>query len=137
MLQFTKEVDYGIQFIVALSNIKENELLSLRNFSKDTKISFLFLQRIAKKLREAGLVDSTKGACGGYKLATDFKNITVKQIVEALEGEYAVANCLKKDCSCKCDHADTCCSKKVFKAVNDKLKKYLKDLKLSEVIGKK
>lgn len=137
MLQFTKEVDYGIQFIVALSNVKENELLSLRNFSKDTKISFLFLQRIAKKLREAGIVESTKGACGGYKLATSFKNITVKQIVEALEGEYAVANCLKKDCGCTCDHADNCSSKKVFQAVNDKLKKYLKDLKLFEIIGKK
>ena len=135
MLQFTKEVDYGIQFIFALSSLKKEELLSLRNFSKDTKISFLFLQRIAKKLREAGLVESTKGACGGYRLAIDYKNITVKEIVEALEGEYAVANCLKSNCGCKCDHADTCCSKKVFKAVNDKLKKYLKELKLSDIIN--
>jgi Rrf2 family protein len=132
MLQFTKEVDYGIQFIVALSSLKKEQLLSLRNFSKDTKISFLFLQRIAKKLREAEIVESTKGACGGYRLAKKYDDITVKQIVEALEGEYAVANCLKKGCRCK--REGECKSQKVFRAVNDKLVKFLKDLKLSDVL---
>jgi len=132
MLQFTKEVDYGIQFVFALASLKEDELLSLRNFSKDTEISFLFLQRIAKKLREAGIVKSTKGACGGYRLAQKYDDITVKQIVEALEGEYAVANCLKKGCHCK--REGLCKSQKVFKAVNDKLVKFLKDLKLKDVI---
>ncbi|MFZ2189739.1 MAG: Rrf2 family transcriptional regulator [Candidatus Magasanikiibacteriota bacterium] len=132
MLQFTKEVDYGIQLISALTKLKGDDLLSLRNFSKDAKISFLFLQRIAKKLREAKIVKSTKGAQGGYQLDKEFKNLTIKNIVEALEGEYAVTNCLKKGCHCpkegKCD------SQKVFKAVNERLVKYLSELRLSEVI---
>lgn len=132
MLQFTKEVDYGIQLISALAKLKKGELLSLRKFADETTISFLFLQRIAKKLREIGLIISVKGAQGGYKLNKDFKKITVKEIVESLEGECAVANCLKKDFCC--GKGDSCCSKKVFKAVNDKIIKYLAELKLSEVV---
>ena len=131
MLQFTKEIDYSIQFISALKKLKEKELLSLHNFSKQEKISFLFLQRIVKKLREAGLVESTKGACGGYKLAIDYKDINVKQIIEALEGEYAVIDCLKENCQCK--KTGKCFSQKVFKKINNQLIKYLKDLKLKDV----
>lgn len=132
MLQFTKEVDYSIRLLIALSKFKKEKFLSLHNFSQDSKISFLFLQRIAKKLREAGLIKSIKGAQGGYQLSVDFKKITVKNLVEALEGEYAVVNCLKKGCECS-NHA--CCdSQKVFMEINKKFVSYLKNLKLSQVI---
>ena len=134
MLQFTKEVDYGIQLIVALAKLDKGQLLSLHKFTDEAQISFLFLQRIAKKLRMAGLIMSVKGAQGGYKLNKDFKKINVKEIVEALEGECAVANCLKTGCGCGCNHAETCCSKKVFKAINDKLMKFMGEMKVSETI---
>ena len=133
MLQFTKEVDYGIRLISTLAKEKKG-LLSLREFAQKSQISFLFLQRIAKKLREAGLVKSGKGAHGGYQLAMEFKKITLKQVVEALEGEYAVVNCLKSNCACP--QAGCCESQKVFRAVNVKLIKYLGDLKLVEILGK-
>jgi len=137
MLQFTKEVDYGIQLISALAKLDKGQLLSLHKFTDDANISFLFLQRIAKKLRMAGLIMSVKGAQGGYKLNKDFKKINVKEIVEALEGECAVSNCLKTGCGCGCgcNRADTCCSKKIFKAINDKLMKFMEEMKVSEVIG--
>lgn len=132
MLQFTKEVDYGIQLITALARLKKGQLLSLRRFANESKISFLFLQRIAKKLREVNLIISVKGAQGGYKLAKDFKKINIKEIVEALEEEYAVSDCLKAGYCC--EKSDSCCSKKVFKAVNDKLMKYLGEMRLNDVV---
>lgn len=137
MMQFTKEVDYGIQLLTALSKLKKGALLSLRAFAKDTKLSFLFLQRIVKKLREAGIVKSVKGATGGYQLNKDFKKITVKEVVEALEGECAVADCLKPACcgtGCGCGREATCPSKKVFQAVNVKMCKMMAEMKLSEVV---
>lgn len=137
MLQFTKEVDYGIQLLVALAKLKKPTVLSLRTFAKDTRLSFLFLQRIAKKLREAKIIQSAKGAGGGYQLAKNFKKINVKEIVEALEGECAVAACLKSNCcsgGCGCGREAICPSKKVFKVVNDKMCKMLGEMKVSEVI---
>ena len=132
MFQFTKEVDYGIQLISALRKLKSGELLSLRNFSKDAKISFLFLQRIVKKLREAKIVKSVKGAQGGYQLDKEFKNLTIKNVVEALEGEYAVTNCLKK--GCYCPREGKCDSQKIFKLVNDKMCKMLGEMRVSDVV---
>ncbi len=132
MLQFTKEVDYSIRLLLALSKLKKEKFLSLHNFSEESKISFLFLQRIAKKLREAGLIKSIKGAQGGYRLNVDFKKITVKNLIEALEGEFAVVNCLKK--GSECSRASGCSSQKVFVEINKKFVNYLKNLRLSEII---
>ncbi len=131
MLQFTKEVDYSIQLLESLNNLKGDQLLSLRKFSKETGISFLFLQRIAKKLREAGLVESTKGSCGGYRLSKSLKGVDLKTVVEIIEGEYAVANCLKEGCTCS--RKGKCISEKVFKVVNKKLVKILESIKLGEI----
>lgn len=132
MLQFTKEVDYGLQLLITLSKLNNKELLSLRKFSRDTSISFLFLQRIVKKLREAKLVKSTKGACGGYKLAKKPTKINLKQIIESLEGKYSIIHCLQSKCSCK--REKVCESKKVFFKINDHLTEYLEKTKLSDFI---
>lgn len=133
MLQFTKEVDYAIQLVFALSGLKKSELLSLKKFSKEAKISFLFLQRIAKKLREAGLIESVKGASGGYKLAINFRKITVIEIVQALEGSCEIAGCLKAECKGNCSREEICFSRKVFKTINEKICQYLKNLKLADI----
>ena len=132
MLQFTKEVDYGLQLVITLAKLDNKELLSLRNFSKDSEISFLFLQRIAKKLKDAGIIEATKGAQGGYLLKKNPLKISLKEIIEAIEGDYAIINCLRKKCGCK--HEKTCESKKVFTKINDYLVGYLKKAKLADFI---
>ena len=134
MLQFTKEVDYGLQFIIKLSENMQN-LVSLREFSEESKISFLFMQRIVKKLREANLIESTKGSKGGYKLTKTPNKISLRKIVEAIEGEYAVVNCLKKNCHCS--RESKCKSKEIFQGINLYLIKYLDSISLDEAICKK
>ena len=68
MSYLTKETDYAIQFALALKESDKDWPLSLKEFAKASGISFLFLQRIAKKLKEAGLIKSRLGADGGYWL---------------------------------------------------------------------
>jgi len=134
MLQFNKEVDYGLQLILALMELKPSELLSLRKFSKDSHISFLFLQRIAKKLREANMIEAVKGAHGGYNLIVKPKKLTIKDVIEAIEGEYAVANCLKS--LCHCPKEKTCRSQQVFKVINQHLIEYLDSLSIYDISRK-
>lgn len=132
MLQFTKEVDYGLQLVITLSKLDNKELLSLRNFSKDTGISFLFLQRIAKKLKDANIIEATKGAQGGYTLKKNPLKVSLKEIIEALEGDYAIIHCLRGKCGCK--REKTCESRKVFKKINNHLVDYLEKMKLSDFV---
>ena len=111
--------------------LSKGELLSLRQFSKDSAISFLFLQRIAKKLREANIIEAVKGAQGGYNLIVNLKKTTIKNVIEAIEGEYAVANCLKT--TCHCPKEKTCRSHQIFKVINKHLIEYLDSMSIVEL----
>lgn len=132
MLQFNKELDYGLQFISTLSNLNKGELFGLRKFSDEKDISFLFLQRIARKLRQGGIIQSVKGATGGYYLKKSLDKISLKDLIEILDGEYAVADCLKS--GCVCPKEKSCTAHKVFKKINNSLLDYLGKIKLSELL---
>lgn len=107
MLKISKQADYAIKLLTALQNKPEGTLLSLKKFSEETTISFLFLQKIAKSLREAGLITAQKGVHGGYALEKSIEDITLAEVIEAVDGPLAVVKCLKagevcgqeKDCT--------------------------------------
>lgn len=132
MLQFNKELDYGLQLIFALAILKKGELLGLRKFSEEKGISFLFLQRIARKLRQGEIIQSAKGATGGYYLNKNLDKINLKDLVEVLDGQYMVVDCLKA--SCVCAKAKSCITHKVFKKINHSLVECLEKIKLSDLL---
>ena len=95
MFFISKQVDYATQLLIALSHQPPGEFLSLKEFSKKRNISFLFLQKIVRSLKKSGFVDSSQGSRGGYILKIDASEITLKNVVEAIEGEYHIAACMK------------------------------------------
>jgi Rrf2 family transcriptional regulator, cysteine metabolism repressor len=105
MIRFSKELDYAIQLIVKLAQLSNIEILSLKQFSEERKISFLFLQKIARSLRQKGLITSIRGAHGGYALAKKAEKITIKHILEAFDGRYAPVECLRGK---KCKRSKDC-----------------------------
>ncbi len=132
MLQFNKEVDYALQWLLALANTKDQEFLSLRLFAKDSHISFLFLQRIAKKLREAEIITAVKGAQGGYRLSRSASKITFKEILSALEGQCALMHCLRV--GKVCPKQKICRVHPIFLDINNYLVNYLDKLTLAELL---
>lgn len=134
MLQFTKETDYGFQLMIALSKLKEGQVLSLRKFSETSGVSFLFLQKVARKLREANLIKSNQGAQGGYSLKKPISKIFLKDIIEAIDGECAVSSCLRSGHECRCMKEGDCDARKIFCKVNDCMINYLGKTKLCDVI---
>ncbi|MCX6781063.1 MAG: Rrf2 family transcriptional regulator [Candidatus Magasanikbacteria bacterium] len=133
-LTLNRQTDYALQFLAALARLPEGESLSLAVFAKQGRVSFLFLQRIAKKLRTAGLITAEKGRLGGYKLARVSQAITVLDVAEALEGKMAVVPCIKK--TSDCPHAAVCQTRTSFHTINSYIQKYLHSIPLSE-LGKK
>ena len=134
MLQFTKETDYGFQLIIALSKLKDGQVLSLRKFSEASKISFLFLQKVARKLREADLVKSNQGAQGGYSLNKPLGKISLKEVLEAIDGECAVSSCLRSGRECRCVKEGECDVKKIFCKINENFVNYLEKVKLGDCV---
>ncbi|HRH23227.1 MAG TPA: Rrf2 family transcriptional regulator [Candidatus Magasanikbacteria bacterium] len=114
MLSISKQTDYAVELILALSKLNESELLSLRAFSKQSTISFLFLQRIAKSLREARLIESVRGINGGYRLLKPASQISFREVIEAVQGPFSVLACTKKE---NCELEAMCTAKHGLRSV--------------------
>ena len=89
----TRQTDYALQLILALRRATAEKPLSLKHFAKDSSISFLILQKVARALRQWHIVAACKGRDGGYYLKKPVAEITVREVMEAVEGLLATAGC--------------------------------------------
>lgn len=81
---------YGLRALVDMAANSQENPISLIQTAKRQNISLNYLEQVFGILRKAGIVLSVKGAGGGYKLARSAGSITVKEILEALEGEFSI-----------------------------------------------
>lgn len=82
---------YGLRALIYLSLHSNEGQVSLISIANHNQISIHYLEQVFSGLKKAGIVKSVKGAQGGYVLRDAPKNITVSQIITALEGEYKIA----------------------------------------------
>lgn len=83
---------YGLRALVDLAANAGEDTASLVQTARRQKLSLNYLEQVFASLRRAGIVTTVKGAGGGYALARDMDEITVKEVIEALEGEISIAN---------------------------------------------
>ena len=104
MLQLTKRTEYGL---IALAHMVDRgaEPVSVREISEQYPIPRRLLAEVLKDLCRENLVESQRGASGGYTLARSPDLITVGDIVAALEGRPAISNCetssLRRNAECE------------------------------------
>ncbi|MDD5043366.1 MAG: Rrf2 family transcriptional regulator [Patescibacteria group bacterium] len=130
MFTINRQSDYGLRLMVELAKNKDKKPVSLRKFAEKYGISFLFLQRLAGKLRQAKLIRSMRGSGGGYILTKKPAQIKLGDIFRALEGKVAVMRCLKGGKSCPAISA--CSTKKILFRLNCDINKALNKIKLSD-----
>lgn len=122
-LHLTQKVDYGIIMLVNLAKNHQKGPTSIKNISEDNNISFSFLQKIARNFQTAGLIKAERGKYGGYKLTKEAQALSLKEIIEALEGPIALAPCLA-DNGHKCKSEKNCCIKSTLSQLNEEIKEY-------------
>ncbi len=83
---------YGLRALVDLAANAGEGTASLVQTARRQKLSLNYLEQVFASLRRAGIVTTVKGAGGGYALARDMDEITVKEVIEALEGEISIAD---------------------------------------------
>ncbi len=108
----------------------DNGFISLKDVAGEMGLSQKFLEEIAASLKRAGLVIGRKGPGGGYKLAKPAKEISVHEILVALEGPIAPMSCD----GAICPVADQCSSKVLWKVLHKELVKSLTQTKLQQII---
>lgn len=129
MFSLKKETDYAIQLLKLVPKDKKY-CISLRDIAVQTGVSFLFLQKIARKLRLAGLIKAVQGVNGGYSLVKPANKITLKDVIVAVEGGCAVLPCY---CANKKCQTEKCILKNKMKKINENVLKIFSKTKLTQV----
>jgi Rrf2 family protein len=100
-MQFTKAEEYGIFGILYLAEQPVGRITPLSEISETQNVPEKFLAKIFQSLSKAGLVRSHRGVKGGFSLGRQPDRITIREIVEDIQGPYFIAECLNGDRSCK------------------------------------
>lgn len=93
------KAQYGMRALVEVATWGD-EPVSLRVIARRQLISHQYLEQIFAALRRAGIVDSVRGARGGYKLARPVDEISALEVVEILEGSVAPVRCIEDSTNC-------------------------------------
>ena len=94
---FTTKAEYGVRLLVELGRQHREQPVSLKAIADAERLPLAYLERIVALLKHAGLVESTRGAHGGYRLAREPQAIAMDEVVLALEGSVAPMECFVDD----------------------------------------
>ena len=107
-MQFTKAEEYGIFGVLYLAEQPTGKVTPLSEISEVQGVPEKFLAKIFQSLSKSGIVRSHRGVKGGFSLGRPADTMTVREIVENIQGPYYIAKCLhapgiceKKDCPIK------------------------------------
>jgi Rrf2 family protein len=95
--QISRKIEYGARAMVFLASLPDGMTTSFREIARKMDIPQEFLAKILKTLVKAQLVKSTRGARGGYSLARPASQVSVLDVIEAVEGPVGVNLCTEKD----------------------------------------
>ncbi len=90
----SKTSEYGVRAMLHLAGIGSEKYTAVRKISEELDISFHFLTKIFQQLTRSGLVESYRGPNGGIRLGDKEENITVRDIIVALEGDKMFTECV-------------------------------------------
>ena len=131
-MQLTRGVEYGIEGILYLARRDGDDPTLIREISRATDIPATFLSKIFQRLVKRGLVFSRRGFRGGFWLARPARRITLKEIVEALQGPIEFHRCF--------DHLrargrkERCEVKRAFEKVQRKVAVILEQTTLEDIL---
>src|SRR6267378_2242112 len=95
-MMFSTNAEYGVRVMVELARRAGDDPIPLAEIAADDGLPLAYLEHLVARLRRAGLVDSRRGSRGGYMLARPSTEITMAEVVEALEGAIAPIECISE-----------------------------------------
>ena len=125
---------YGLRAMIDLARYSEVEPVSINSIAARHNISERYLEQLVALLRKAGLVKSIRGATGGYILAKNAAEISVGDILRALEGSLEPVKCAAFYSEEGCMASDGCVTKYVWQKINDSINETVNQMMLDELV---
>lgn len=137
---FSTKAEYGVRLMVELGRQPGSQPISLNTVAEAERLPLSYLEHLVAKLRKAGLVESQRGAHGGYRLGRAADQIEMLEVVQALEGAIAPMECFQVDpegkvsCSHESDGDRACATKLLWTRVQGGVTKALAGTTLAELV---
>lgn len=135
-MRITLESDYALRILSELA--ASDSVVDAKTLSEKTSVTQRFTLKILHKLVSAKYVSSYKGVNGGYKLKKSPENITLKDVIELIDGPIAMVRCLDSGESCSLNRDKTACIyHHIFDTISLDVAKKLSGITISDVLNKK
>lgn len=125
---------YGLRALIDLAVHSDTEAVSIQSISARQGISESYLEQLMRLLRKAELVKSVRGAGGGYVLAKSAEQISVGDILRALEGNLDAVTCTAGRTENSCEGADFCVTRFVWQRINESITAAVDSIMLSQLV---
>ena len=125
---------YGLRALIDIAQYREIEPVPISSISARQDISERYLEQLMALLKRAGLIKSIRGAGGGYVLAKDVSEISVGDVLRALEGNLEPVECAAFHEEESCEAAGGCVTKYVWKKINESINRTVDEIDLKQLV---
>lgn len=125
---------YGLKAMFELALHFGEGPIPLRDIAENQNISEHYLEQLIATLRKDGLVNSVRGAQGGYFLASDPKAITVGNVIRSLEGSIAPSECVLEGEPIDCHKGEYCVTRGIWKKIRDSINDVIDTVTLEDMV---
>ena len=135
-MRITLESDYALRILTALATF--DGITDAKTLSEDTSVTLRFTLKILHKLVQGDFISSYKGANGGYKLKKSPVQITLKSVIELIDGPIVIARCVGTGEECSLNHdKSSCIYHHIFDTISLDVAKKLSAITIADVLNKK
>jgi len=131
MLRVTRETDYGILLLTCFARFWDQSVLTTRDVSQETGVPYRMTCKILNLLVRKRLLQSQRGVSGGYTLSRQPEEITLSDMISALEGPIALTDCSKEKCDCELE--ENCNTRIHWQLINKAFEESLAKITLSSL----
>lgn len=125
---------YGLRALIDLAVYSGEGPVSTTSISIRQDLSERYLEQLMSLLKKAGLVKSVRGAGGGYVLARETKDISVGDVLRALEGSLEPVECAGLGTNGECKASDSCVTKYVWQRINESISRTVDEISLELLV---
>lgn len=136
MLRISRMADYGVVLATRLATLADGELRSVSALADGTGIPQPTASKVLKALGQRDLVESTRGARGGYRLSRAPSQICVAEVIAAIEGPIGVTECGIEEANDDCDLATHCDVRGNWQLINRAILSALESITLEQMAAK-
>lgn len=124
---------YGLEALADLAIYGGQDYLNLKSISERQGISDKYLEQLFIPLKKDGIIESIRGAQGGYRLARDAKEISVKDVLNSLEGPLALVDCIVETEEERCNQFECCVTRVLWQKIMNDLNSVAEAISLADI----